>query len=403
LNIVLYSSTFLPTLGGREFVVHHLANSLIELGHRVRVLGPSGLRKHRGLKLPYPVHRWPMLRGPLAEQLKLAELAMDTAIWGCDVIHAHTTHPNGYTALRLKRLWNLPLVITPHGVDIQTIADLGYGKRLDPILDKKIVQAVRGAEVTTAISKTIQSLLIEAGAHPDRVRHIPNGVDMARFEVPPAPDIRTWLGVDADARLLVTVGKYNPRKGQEYAVRAMPKVLSTEPRARLIIVGQNTEKLLPLIAELGLEGRVVLTGGVPPPPSALLGGAARAASPSEPDRYAEILCSSELYVSAGTERDAEGLSLAVLEAMAARLPIVATAISGNVDVVRDGNNGVLVEPANVESLANGIIRVLAAPEAQAKMRSAARETASQHAWINMARQYVEAYEDAIAAARRNKQ
>jgi glycosyltransferase involved in cell wall biosynthesis len=89
--------------------------------------------------------------------------------------------------------------------------------------------------------------------------------------------------------------------------------------------------------------------------------------------------------------------------MAARLPIVATAISGNVDIVTDGGNGVLVEPANVESLANGIIRVLAAPQAQAAMRDAARQTALHHAWINVARQYAKAYEEAIAAERRNKQ
>jgi glycosyltransferase involved in cell wall biosynthesis len=403
MNIVLYSSTFLPTLGGREFVVHHLANSLLELGHRVRVLGPSGFWTHRRMALPYPVHRWPGARRHFSEQVNLAQLTLDTAIWGCDVIHAHTTHPNGYAAVRLKRLRRVPVVITPHGVDLQTIPELGYGKRLDPVLDRKIVHAVREADIVTAISKTIQSLLIEAGAHPDRVRHIPNGVDTARFDSPPAKAIRAWLKVDEDARLLVTVGKYNPRKGQEYAVRAMPIVLSVEPRARLIIVGENTTALLPLIVELGLEDKVVLTGGVPPPPSALLVGAARAGALHEHDRYAEILCSSELYVSAGTERDAEGLSLAVLEGMAARLPIVATAISGNVDIVTDGGNGVLVEPANVESLANGIIRVLAAPQAQAAMRDAARQTALHHAWINVARQYAKAYEEAIAAERRNKQ
>lgn len=94
MKVVLYVNSFLPTLGGKQFVVHHLAKSLRELGHRPRVLGPSGMWKHRNLCMPYPVHRWPKLRGSLRERTWSAQLALDTAIWGCDVIHAHMTYPN---------------------------------------------------------------------------------------------------------------------------------------------------------------------------------------------------------------------------------------------------------------------------------------------------------------------
>ena len=99
MKVVLYVNSFLPTLGGKQFVVHHLAKSLQELGHSPRVLGPSGIWKHRHLRMPYPVHRWPKLRGLLREQTWVAQLALDTAIWGCDVIHAHMTYPNGYMAI----------------------------------------------------------------------------------------------------------------------------------------------------------------------------------------------------------------------------------------------------------------------------------------------------------------
>lgn len=379
-------------------MVHHLANALTRAGHRARVVGPAGFWTHRALKLPYPVHRWPGLRGRFREQLQSAELLADLAIWRADVVHAHITYPNGYVAARLKRRRPFPLVITPHGVDIVSIPELDFGMRLDPVRNEKITFAVRAADRVTAISRTIEDALLEIGADRERLAMVPNGVDVRRFDRPPVPSVREWLGTEPDARLIVTVGKSSPRKGHDYLVRAMPKVIEVEPRARLVIVGQGTDRLLPLIEDLGLSGNVVLTGGIPPT-RAVLADAHSEDPNAEPDRLAEILCSSELYVSAGTERNAEGLSLAVLEAMAARLPIVATAISGNMDIVADGENGYLAEPADADGLADAIIRVLANAGDQAAMREGARATALRYSWDSVARRYLEVYAEAIAGTK----
>ena len=106
-----------------------------------------------------------------------------------------------------------------------------------------------------------------------------------------------------------------------------------------------------------------------------------------------------MYVSAGVQRNSEGLSLAVLEAMAAGLPIAATRISGNTDVVTDGVNGLLTEPADETALAHAILRMLSDDLLRQRMSSAARETASRYGWVNVAQRYVKVYEDAIAQAR----
>lgn len=399
MKIVLYVNSFLPSLGGREFVIHYLADALLQLGHRVRVLGPAGFWKHRHLRFQYPVHRWPSLRGFMPGQVALSKLALDTALWGCDVIHAHNTYPTGYHAARLKRVKHYPLVITPHGADIQTIPEIGYGLMLDPVVRKKIVYALGKAELVTAISKKIRDVLIEAGTAEAKIRSIPNGVDVPRFSRPVAKDIRAWLGVEPAARLIVTIGRYNPRKGQEFLVRAMPRILAREPRARLVIVGEQTEALRPLIKETGLEDKVVLTGGISPSMAILNRAGAPHEARSEPDYLADLLCSSELYVSAGTDDNSEGLSLAVLESMAAGLPIVATNISGNKDVVVHGENGCLVRPSDEEDLADAISRVLAQPDMQQHMRAEARRTAMQYEWVNIARTYVDAYREAIEIRR----
>jgi glycosyltransferase involved in cell wall biosynthesis len=396
MNIVLYVNSFLPTLGGREFVVHYLAGALCGLGHEVRVVGPAGIWKHRHEHFGYPVHRWPTLRGFMSRQISLATIALDAGLWGADVIHAHNTWPSGYSAVRLRKFRRYPLVITPHGADIQSIPEIGHGLRLNPVLNKKILCAVRSADIVTAISKNIEKTLLDAGAAQERIRPIPNGVDLTRFQRPSRTNIRRWLGVEPDARLITTIGRYNPRKGQDYLVRAMPGILAREPCARLVVVGNKTEALSPPIAQLGLEGKVVLTGGISPSRSIL---GADNGPITEPDYLAELLQASELYVSAGIQNNAEGLSLAVLEAMASGLPVVATAISGNTDVVVEGQNGHLVAPADEAALVDGVLRVLTQPLDHERMRNGARATAARYAWINVAERYVEAYKEAIVLAR----
>lgn len=400
MNIVLYVNSFLPLLGGREFVVHYLADSLHKLGHDVRIVGPAGFWKHRHLRFAYPVHRWPTLRGYLSEQVSLTSIALDTALWGADVIHAHNTYPTGYHATRLRKFRRYPLVITPHGQDIQSIPEIGHGLRLDPALNRRIMHAVKNADLVTAISRSIEHALIDAGAPPERIRLIPNGVDLARYERQPSVDIRHWLGVEPDARLIMTIGRYKPRKGHDYIVRSMPRILEQEPRTRLVIVGNMTEPLLPLIQQLDLGGKVILTGGISPSANILAAGAGGSEVSADPDYLAELLKASELYISAGIQNNAEGLSLAVLEAMASGLPVVATAISGNTDVVVEGENGLLVNPADEVALADGVLRVLKHKATQDLMRMRARESAASYAWGSVAKQYVKIYQEAIELNRK---
>ncbi len=384
MNIVLYSNSFLPHIGGRELVVHHLARSLHELGHDVRVLGPAGWWRLRKYKYEYPVYRYPVVRGRFKDPVRLLQLLADITWRGCDVIHAHITYPSGYIAGLLKRVRDIPLILTPHGVDIHTIPELGHGLRLNPHLRKKIDYAVRQADAVTAISNSVECALLAAGAEPSKLHRIANGVDLERFRKPAEVDVRAWLGLPRNARILVTVGNYHPRKGQETLIRAMPRVLDGMPDARLVIVGRNTEALAPLIAERELIGKVIITGE--------LSGAERTRE-TETDWLAAIHASSSVYMSAGTAEGAEGLSLALLEAMAAGLPTVATDISGNRDIIKDGENGYLVPPGDEEGVAQRVVNLLEREALRAAMSARARETVQEFSWRNIANLYLDLYQD----------
>lgn len=382
LNIVLYVNNFLPKIGGREMVVYHLANSLNAMGHRVRILGPYGWWKNRKAKFAYPVHRWPTLRGLFKDQIAFSQLLLDVSIWGCDIIHAHNTYPTGYAASGLKAIRNYPLVITPHGEDIQTIPEINFGMRLDTGLRKKIDKAIQSADLLTAISKNVEDALIDAGAEKDKIHSIPNGVDLGRYQQQKFVNMRDWLKLPSEAKIILTVGNYERRRGHEELVRAMPKILRTEPDARLVIVGKLTEALIPLLQELDIEDKVVLTGSVSSPDMA--GG--------KEDLIANIYRSSNVYISAGVNENAEGLSLALLDGMAAGLPIVATNISGNRDVVKDGKNGFLVPPSDPDKLAEQIVCVLQNSDMQKLMSDESFLIAGKYSWHEIAHRYLEIYQ-----------
>ena len=401
MNILLFSHTFLPKIGGRELVVHYLARSLTQLGHKVRVVGPAQYWRYRAMQLEYPVHRninifrarfgQQGLRSWLRDKELLTYLLANISIWGCDIIHAHTTYPTGWIAAQAKKIKNIPLVITPHGVDIHMIPELEHGMRLNPLLEPKISFALTNADAITAISTGIEESLLDAGTNGNKIYRVPNGVDLERFKRPNKADVYSWLKLPRDSKLIVTVGNYHPRKGHEVLIRSMIPILMVEPRARLTIVGKKTDAMIPLIRKLGLEGKVVLTGAIQFP--GIITNGSQNKSECEPDWLAAILATSEVYVSSGTDEGAEGLSLAILEAMAAGLPVVATDISGNKDIIHNGETGFLVPPNNPTILAEHVLKLMGNIEKRTHMRINCKKKVEKYGWNEIASQYITVYQE----------
>ncbi|NLI80100.1 MAG: glycosyltransferase family 4 protein [Deltaproteobacteria bacterium] len=401
MKIVLYTVSFLPTIGGREIVIHYLARTLKELGHDVRVVGPAGFLSQRKFRMGYPLHRWPTLWGLLDDRMRMAQLLLDAVIWGCDVIHAHCTYPCGYVAGRLKTFRRIPMVVTPHGEDINMIPEIGFGQRLDPLKRPKIKEALQKADVITAISRTVETSLMQAGAPVERIRRIPNGIDLDRFQKPVACDVPGWLQLPQDSRLILTVGNYRRCKGQESIIEAMPLVLKEDPQARLVVVGKGTEALKPMIATLGLEDRVRLTGRIGFP-AKIINGHGSGENQETTDWLAALYQRSQIYISGGMEEGAEGLSLAVLDAMAAGCAIVATDISGNRDVIRHQKTGVLIRPADSTAMAEAIVRLLRNPDMRSRLGAGSRRVAEEFGWSRIASDYVRVYQEARECVQRGR-
>ncbi len=389
MKIVLYVNSFLPAIGGREIVVYYLARALKERGHDVRVVGSAGWWKHRKLKYEFPVHRYPVLKGRFSSTVRFLQLLFDVVVYGADVINAHATYPSGYHAGKLKRIMKIPVVVTPHGGDILAVPEIGYGDRLDPEINKKIEDSLRTADRVTAISNTIRDAAIRVVGDTEKVTVVPNGIDDRRLALRAPVDVHGWLGIPARSRLIMTVGNYHPCKGQENIIRAMKKVCEIEPDAVLVIVGRNTDALKPLIQKLGLDEKIVLTGRIEFPSQGFQ--APMEKEKGATDWLAAIYQQAGIYVSAGINDGAEGLSLAVLDAMGAGLAVVGSNISGNKDVISDNVSGLLVTPNDVDSLAQAITKLLGDDGLRQRLGGKAREHARKYFWGNIAKQYEAVY------------
>jgi glycosyltransferase involved in cell wall biosynthesis len=260
---------------------------------------------------------------------------------GIDVLHTHNFAPLVYGSL-VARLCGIGTVNTRHGRAALRTHPLIWA------LTDRVVAVSQDARRQLEIHNRIR---------PDKVRVIVNAIDLSRYRAPSRPpaDFRGEWGVPIEAPLCGIVGRLSPEKDHRTLLAAFDILRRTGSNAHLVIVGGGPleGELRSLSLTLGLEGRVHFTGFR--------------------SDVAELLPSLDLFVLSSTE---EGVSLTLIEAMAAGLPIVATRVGGNPEVVVEGQTGLLVEPGQPGALAAAIGGLLGDPEERARMGRRGLEVAS---------------------------
>ncbi len=271
--------------------------------------------------------------------LQVARLVRFIRDEGIGIVHAQDLNTNVLGALA-ARLANVPSVVTR--VDLGHLV-AGYRGRL-------LALAARQADRVLVNALCIREVAIRDGVRPDRVVVVRNGVDLLELDRaarrqpdPPTPEA---------GAIVCVANMHHPVKGQTDLLHAMREVLRVHPDARLVLVGDGARR--PLVErcarQLGIAEHCQFLGHRRDV-AAILARARVAVSPSH----------------------AEGISNAILEAMAARLPVVATAVGGTPEIVRDGDNGFLVPPGAPAALAPRILELLDDPPLRARMGARGRK------------------------------
>jgi len=162
------------------------------------------------------------------------------------------------------------------------------------------------------------------------------------------------LGLERDSQIVLNVANLTVVKGQRYLITAMKKVVTMRPRAVLLMAGDGPlkQELISAFNSIGLDRHVRILG--------------------RRNDIAELLAVSNVFVLSSLN---EGVSIALLEAMAMGKPIVATRVGGNPEVILDGIQGILVPSRDSEALANAIIELLGNEDIAGRLAKAAKEAA----------------------------
>jgi teichuronic acid biosynthesis glycosyltransferase TuaC len=236
-----------------------------------------------------------------------------------DLIDAHFGYPDGCAALRVAQRLGVPCTVTLRGTEAR--------HALDSELRPQLSAALRSAARVFAVADSLRDVAISLGVQQASVRTVGNGVDSTKFRASDRVAQRQRLGLPQDATVLITVGGLVERKGFHRVIACMPELLRAFPALHYLVVGSPgpegdySERLKRQVAELGLGERVHFLGGMPP------------------ERLCDALSAADVFVLATRN---EGWANVLLEAMACGLPVVATDVGGNAQVVCQREIGTIV-------------------------------------------------------------
>jgi glycosyltransferase involved in cell wall biosynthesis len=340
--------------GGPDKTILNSPRYLEPLGYRMLCgyLHPPGDAGYAEIVRKADRHRAPLIsipdRGPFDWRAARALLAVcrreRVAIW-----HGHDYKSNAL-GLLLKRFWPMKLVSTVHGW-VHNTARTPIYYRIDKWCLPKYDRVVCVSEDLYRDSRRI-------GVAANRCELIENAIDLEEYTRTLAPDqAQAKLNLPDGGFLVGAVGRLEPEKGFDVLVRSIAELVRRGTDVSLVIVGEGGDRprLEALAAELGIGPRVRLVGWQ-----------------SDVRAYFEAM---DIFALSSHR---EGLPNVLLEAMALRVPCVATRVNGVPRLIQDGRNGLLVPPADPIALANALRVLIDNADLRHAFRHAGRNTVETH-------------------------
>ncbi|WP_207802527.1 glycosyltransferase [Motiliproteus coralliicola] len=251
------------------------------------------------------------------------------------LIDSHFGYPDGLAATLLGRWLNKPVTITLRGTEVRH----SQSAKLRP----KLKAALTNASRVFSVSNSLRRLALELGIDDQKLEVVGNGVDSEKFFPLDKQQCREQLAIPPQAPVLITVGGIVERKGFHRVIECLPSLIKQHPDLIYLVVGgANPEgnfkpQLDKQIKRLGLGNHVRFLGE------------------RKPEELKQVLSAADTFVLASSN---EGWANVILEAMACGLPVIATDVGGNAEVVSSGSLGAIVPFGDTEALTTALDNAL---------------------------------------------
>ncbi len=377
MNIALLTNTFTPHVGGVARSVEAFAKAYRELGHHVLVVAPEFDDA--------PEYETDVVRIPAIQHFNGSDFSVVLTVpselsdhmeeFKPDIIHSQHPFLLGWTAVRIARTLDLPLVFTHHTLYEQYTH---YVPGDSPAMKRFIIElSTRYANLADQVfapSESILDLLIERGVT-SPVLVVPTGVIVEGFAYGKGRDFKMKKHIPQDSFVVGHMGRLAPEKNLEFLARSVVAFMKEHGQAVFLLVGAgpSQEAIEQIFADVGMSGRLYLCGVL------------------EKDDLADALNAMSVFAFA-SKSETQGMVLT--EAMAAGLPVVALDAPGVREVVVDASNGRVISVETEEAFAAALQWVYArSPDEMRTLITAARATAEAFSMAASARKALAAYEN----------
>ncbi len=359
MNILIFTNTFTPHVGGVARSVEAFTEEYRKRGHRVMLVAPEFADMPQS---EVDVVRIPAIQNFNASDFSVVlpihpQLSETIDAFRPDIVHSQHPFLLGMTAVRIARHRGLPLVFTHHTLYEQYTH---YVPGDSPALKRFAIELATGyanlADQVFAPSESIRDLLQQRGVTTP-IAVVPTGVRLEHFAHGDAPAFRRQMGIPEDAFVVGHLGRLAPEKNLAFLAQAVADFVGSHPHAHFLVIGTGPSEnsLREIFARANLEARLHVAGIL------------------QQQALADALHAMDLFAFASTS---ETQGMVLTEAMAAGLPVVALDAPGAREVVRDWHNGRLLLEATTTAFSAALQWVAGlGPESLCKLKQAALETA----------------------------
>ena len=367
MKVIIINSEHPPIGGGAGNASQNIAQQLAKMGHQIAVITSRfGDLPHHEQSDNLTIYRIPAFRRrqDRSDAFEQIIFIFSASFWTSNLVRHFKPNatlaffgvPSGAVAWVLKKIYKIPYIISLRGGDVPGFRPYDFGtyhKLISPIL--RLIW--KNAAAIVANSNGLRKLALTFDSRFE-IPVIPNGVDLDLYKT----NERDW-----SAPRILSVGRIVHQKGFDLALHALADLKELKWEWRIAGDGPNMDILRSLANELGIADRVTFLGW------------------QSREQLLEQYRLSNLFLFPSRH---EGMPNAVLEAMASGLPVIASRIAGNEELVLHDETGILVESENVGALREALAKLLANAALRQKMGMASRLRMEEHySWESTAKQY----------------